>query len=140
MYDNLRRRFASKVAGGHHLPPARIPVVHLSPGRPRYRSLVGQIAYWASLYDCKIRHLNDLAAGIKPPSSPGGRNVIKAGETEDETRRVEKELDIAIASYRRASPGPGHTPTFALCATNRGLSRQRSSIRFFPCQGLVFPR
>src|SRR3972149_2463109 len=88
-FDNLRPTIARAVwPVGTVFRPPEGPVVHLSPGSPEYRAIVGEMAFWDSFYDSRKKRL--------------GANVKLDDEIRHEVRRLEKELDYAKANYRRA--------------------------------------
>ena len=109
-FDNLRPAVARAVwPGGTIFNPPQVPVVHLSPGCPQYRWLVGEMAYWGTLYAAGNQRLKLLAdpalAGADEPTKQ------KAG-------RITKDLVDVKAHYRRAC-------AWAWCFTNlRPLVRE----------------
>ena len=112
-FDNLRPTVLRAVAPiGSIFHPPEVPVVHLSPGSPDYRKIVGQMMYLFSLYVSRRERLAEFLAeqkaGAPPPPPQRARavlaNISSAADIEigDETHRVENELDHARASYGRA--------------------------------------
>ena len=106
-YDNLRPTIARAVwPEGTLFKPPEVPVIHLSPGSPQYRAIVGQMAYWGSLCASLRQRLADRLAERKAGPQGGGALQPKNNESDEdvdeETFRVENERDHAKASYRRA--------------------------------------
>ena len=88
--------------------PPEVPVVHLSPGSPDYRRVVGEMMYCFSLYASLQQRLTEFVAEQKAGGAlPGGGALPVKGITDDEdlceeTHRIESELDNARAGYGRA--------------------------------------
>ena len=107
-YDNLRPTTLRAVAPiGGLLNPPQFPVVHLSPGSPDYRTVVGEMMYCNWFCVSRQQRLAELAKGREPDAQPDARAAPirrSAADEEigEETQRVENELDHATASYGRA--------------------------------------
>ena len=87
--------------------PPEVPVVHLSPGSPDYRRIVGEMMYRFSLYTSRKERLAEFLAEERAPTSqPGGAVAAKSIPADkylgEDTHRVENELDHAKAGYGRA--------------------------------------
>jgi hypothetical protein len=82
-FDNLRPTFSRAVwPVGTVFAPNNGPVIHLSPATPVYGELLGEIAFWDTVYGKRAKRLHEA---VTP-----------------EKARLEKELDYAEADYRRA--------------------------------------
>ena len=107
-YDNLRPTVArAKWPHGTIFQPPEGPTIYLSPGSPKYRAIVGQMAYWASLYASRQQRLAERLAEQKGGPPPGGGALQPKSSDSDEDVgeerfRVENERDHAKASYWRA--------------------------------------
>ena len=107
-YDNLRPTIQRAVAPlGTIFRPPQVPVVHLSPGSPDYRRVVGQMMYWYYLCASRKQRFTEFIAGQRAGVPPVGRALLPKSDADnesldDETHRVESELDNARASYGRA--------------------------------------
>jgi tetratricopeptide (TPR) repeat protein len=109
-FDNLRPTVSRAVwPGGTIFNPPQVPVVHLSPGCPQYRWLVGEMAYWGTLYTVGNQRLKLLA----DPALAGADEPTK-----QKARRITNDLVGVKAHYRRAC-------AWAWCFTNlRPLVRE----------------
>ena len=108
-YDNLRPTILRAVAPiGTLFHPPEVPVVHLSPGSPDYRRVVGGMMYRYYLWVSRKQHLAEFLAEQEAGGAPPvvGALLPKSSEYDEslgeETNRVESELDNARASYGRA--------------------------------------
>jgi tetratricopeptide (TPR) repeat protein len=104
-YDNLRPTIMRAVAPiGTIFNPPQVPVVFLSPGRPEYRRIVGEMMYRFSLYASRKQRLAEFLAEEKVASAqPDGALPAQSSPADEylgeETHRVENKLDKARASY-----------------------------------------
>jgi hypothetical protein len=103
-YDNLRpttRRAVAPLGGIFN--PAPEPVIHLSPGSPDYRYIVGEMAYWYSLCSAKASRAI-LADKTAAPGGVARLAKIKAVDDSivEELRYTGDAADILKASYCQA--------------------------------------
>jgi hypothetical protein len=90
-FDNLRpAALRAKWPEGTLFKPPEGPVIHLSPGSPRYRAIIGQMAYWDARAYYGKRCLLDT-----------GRLSVD-DKLKSELLRLGGELVEAKANYRRA--------------------------------------
>jgi tetratricopeptide (TPR) repeat protein len=115
-YDNLRPvALRAKWPQGSMFQPPAGPVVHLSPGSPDYRIIVGEIAYWDSMYGSRRSRAADALFGPTTKAVPGdaapaprkhpsasGTYQVDDEDAAGEAHRVERQVEHAKASYRRA--------------------------------------
>ncbi len=90
-FDNLRPVLGrAKWPEATLFKPAEGPVIHLSPGSPRYRAIVGQIAYWDARSYYGRKCLLDIS------------RLSVDDDVKSEILRAGGQLVEAKASYRRA--------------------------------------
>jgi len=104
-YDNLRPTLLRAVAPfGTIFNPPKGPVIHLSPGGPRYRPIVGEMMY--RYYFCLSRkeRLAEFMARQEVSTAPPVRfpSPPSLADVDGEMRSIEHELDYARACYGRA--------------------------------------
>ena len=108
-YDNLRPMIERALAPmGSILRAPPVPVEHLSPGSPRYRTIVGQMMYLYYIWISRKQRLDEYCAakdaGKVPPVAALAEPKNDPYEVTfiDEVSKMERELDHARASYGRA--------------------------------------
>ena len=90
-FDNLRPLLGrAKWPEATLFKPAEAPVIHLSPGSPRYRVIVGQMAYWDARAYYGKKCLLDIS------------RLAVDDDVKSEILRAGGQLVEAKASYRRA--------------------------------------
>jgi hypothetical protein len=109
-YDNLRPTICRAVAPilpNPNFDPSKGPVMHLSPGSPRYREIVGEMMYLHSFYVSRKERLVEFRKKLETAASEGNMappptNGKYQQEITKEIRRAEAELEQARANYARA--------------------------------------
>lgn len=104
-YDNLRPTLLRAVAPfGTIFNPPKAPVIHLSPGSPYYRPIVGQMMYHYYFCASRKERLIEFMAAEQEAEQPAVLVVPpkSLADVDEERRCVEYELDNARASYGRA--------------------------------------
>lgn len=100
-YDNLRPTILRAVAPlGTAFQPPDVPVVHLSPASPDYQLVVGEMAYWYSLYMSKSTRLVEERQVALPgdPEIPPQAKAVD-GLVAEELRYTADAADDVRASY-----------------------------------------